>query len=184
MMPFLNRTLKNYKLNASFLKQPSFSRLLLLCLLLLVCVNSFAQNKYLVLDKPGTVKRIRYRVGDEIAIKLKGENHTYRDIITAVGDSELVLMDTKVPVREVRAIVVENRNGLVYSASRMLPLAGLIYFLAATLNPVLQGQDLELNRSGVIVGSAFIVSSIPFRLLRKRTYHINESHRLRVLDSY
>ncbi len=156
----------------------------LLFILMLLPVSGFSQEKYLALDKPGRVKRIRFYTGDEIALKLKGDKRLYEEVIANIGDSTITLLGTQIPLRDIRAIVVRHEGGLAHQAVRKLPIAGLLYFLAATFNPLLQGQPLRVNRSGLIVGGAMVAGGQLLRPLLKRTYRINSFRRLRTLQTY
>ncbi len=117
----------------------------LLFILIMLPVSGFAQEKYLALDKPGRVKRIRFYAGDEIALKLKGDKRLHEEVIGDIGDSTITLLGTEIPLRDIRAIVIRHEGGLVQQAVRKLPIAGVLYFLAATFNPLLQDQPLAVK---------------------------------------
>jgi hypothetical protein len=155
--------------------------LLLLCL---ADATSWAQGRYLVLDKPGKVKRLRFRVGDEVSIKLKDDRREYRDVITHVTDTSIVIMGTDVPLSGIRAVVVRREAGLARGLVKVLPRAGLLYILAATYNPIFRGDLPDYDWSNVRVGAIVGGSALLLVPLLQRTYRINGFRRLRVLQEY
>lgn len=155
-------------------------------LLLLFC-NSFesvGQDKYLVLDKPGRIKRIRYYTGDEIIFKLKGDKTTYSTLIQAVADSSIRVRDTDISIKDIRAIIRHSENGFLYQASRILPKAGILYFLADTFNPIFRGEKPHVSRSGVVVGSTLFLGGNALKLFRKRTLKVNNYRTLKILQTF
>lgn len=159
--------------------------LLSIVFLFLLTMPAFGQGqRFLALDKPGKVKRLRYYVGDEIKIKLKGDKLVYTDQIEEITDTSLVIRKTHIPIRNIRAVVRFKQGGLLNQAISKLPIAGAFYFLADTFNPVFYGGEVEVSRSGIIVGSSLIASSFALRLVRKRTYRINQYRTLKVLQTF
>jgi hypothetical protein len=146
--------------------------------------ESFSQEKYLVLDKPGRIKRIRYYSGDEIIFKLKGDITTYSTMIQAIGDSTILVRDTPIPIRNIHSITKHSENGFLYQAARILPKAGMLYFLADTFNPVFRGEKPDISRSGVVVGGTLIAGGYALKLFRKRTYRINNYRTLKILQTF
>lgn len=145
----------------------------------------FRPGKYLVLDKPGKVKRIRYFVGNEITFRLKGDPVLYRDVIAAVDDSSFTIFGTKVLIRDVDRVILRSHSWLVNQGSVLLPAAGIIYFLADNLNPVIQGgEKLTVSRGSVIVSAGLIGAGLALRLLHKKVHRIGKNKRLRVLEVF
>jgi len=157
---------------------------LFLLFLFLQDVALRAQGRYLVLDKPGKVKRLRFRPGDEISIKLKDDRREYQDVITHVTDTSIMIMSTDVPLRNIRAIVVRREAGLARAAAYLLPRAGLLYILAATFNPVFRRESPDYDWSHVKVGAVIGGSALLLIPLLKRTYRTNSFRTLRVLREY
>lgn len=150
-----------------------------------ISLTSFGQGeKYLVLDKPGRVKRIRFYVGDELIFKLTGDKHLYKDIIEAVSDTSIRVRGAWVPVEEIKLIKEYKEANLLKQAIYFLPRAGIIYFLADTFNPVFTGGEVFVSRSGVIVGGSLIAGSLILRLFAKRTYRINNYRTLKILETF
>lgn len=159
-----------------------FITLVLLCFLSITC---FGQGeKYLVLDKPGRIKRLRYFVGDELIFKLAGDKIVYKDMIEAVSDSAIKIRGTLVPIKDIDAVIRYRESSLLKQAIYILPRAGILYFLADTFNPIFYGGEVFVSRSGVIVGSSLIAGSFLLRLFKKKTYQINSYRTLKILETF
>jgi hypothetical protein len=155
-------------------------------LLTFFCVipDSLAQENYLVLDKPGRIKRIRYYTGDEIIFRLKGDKTKYSTILQAIGDSTIRVRDTDIPVKDIRSVTRYSENGFLYQIARILPKAGILYFAADTFNPIFRGEKPSVSRSGVIVGGSLFVGGQALKLFRKRTFKVNSYRTLKILKTF
>jgi hypothetical protein len=169
---------------AHYSQSMHLNRIFLFCLFFLFSFEALTQQKYLVLDKPGRVKRIRFYVGDEISFRLTGDRMVITDQITAVTDTSIVIRNTHVPIREISAIIIRYDNNLLNQAIYFLPRAGIVFFLADTINPLLNWGELRVSRWGVTVGGSMVASSFVLRAFRTRTYRINDSRRLRTLETF
>lgn len=147
--------------------------------------ESLSQDqRYLVLDKPGHIKRLRYYAGDDLIFKLKGDKMKYKDIIEAIGDSSIRIKGTDIPIKDIRAVIRYKEGGMLDQAIYILPRAGIVYFLADTFNPVFLGGDPGISRSGIVIGSSFVATGLLLKLAKKRTYRINNFRTLRTLRTF
>ncbi len=163
----------------------ALNRFIFLVLFCCISITSFGQGeKYLVLDKPGRIKRMRFYVGDELKFKLAGERHLYKDVIEAISDTNITIRGTWIPIREIAAVVQYKEGNLLKQAIYVLPRAGILYFLADTFNPIFTGGEVSVSRSGVILSSSLIAGSLVLRLFTKRTYRINNYRTLKVLETF
>lgn len=162
--------------------------ILRLFILFIFCCMSFQGisqgQRYLVLDKPGSVKRIRYYVGEELKFKLKDDKTVYTDVIEDVGDSSIKIRGTQIPLKDIRMVIRYKEGGLLNQAIYILPRAGILYFLADTFNPVFRGGSVDVSRSGIIVGSSFVAGGLFLKLFKKKKYRINNFRSLRTLETF
>jgi hypothetical protein len=160
-------------------------RLIFVFILCSICLKGVSQDqRFLILDKPGHIKRFRYYAGDELIFKLKGDRMKYKDVIEAVGDSTIKIRGADIPLRDIKSVIRYKQGGMLDQAIYILPRAGLLYFLADTFNPVIRGGSLEVSRSGIVVGSSFVVGGLLLKLAKKRNYRLNNFRRLRTLESF
>lgn len=148
-------------------------------------ITAFKPQRYLVLDKPGKVKRLRFLVGQEITFRLKNDPIMYSDVITAIEDSSFTIFGTRVPLREVDRVVVHSQNWFVNVGSVLLPAAGVIYFVADNINPVIQGRDgFSVSRGSVVVGASLLIPGIILKAFQKRSHKIGKNKRLRIFETF
>lgn len=105
-------------------------------------------------------------------------------MIQAIGDSTILVRDTPIPISNIHSITKHSENGFLYQAARILPKAGMLYFLADTFNPVFRGEKPDISRSGVVVGGTLIAGGYALKLFRKRTYRINNYRTLKILQTF
>jgi hypothetical protein len=150
-----------------------------------ICLKGLSQSqRYLILDKPGHIKRFRYYIGDELIFKLKGDRMRYKDVIEDVGDSTIKIKGADIPIKDIKSVIRYKEGGMLDQAIYILPRAGILYFLADTFNPVFRGSDPDVSRSGIVVGSSFIAGGLLLKLAKKRNYRMNNFRRLRTLQAF
>jgi hypothetical protein len=146
--------------------------------------NPFVPQKYLVLDKPGRVKRLRFPVGSQLTFQIKEDRTIYTDEITAVDDSSFTISDIRVRIGDVDRIIVRRKNGFVGQVSKKLIQAGVLYFLLDNFNPIFLGRrELSVSQGSLIVGAAFVGPGLLLKLFQRKTYRIGERRRLHVLEN-
>jgi hypothetical protein len=101
-----------------------------------------------------------------------------------VGDSTIKVRDTDIAISDIRSIIRHSENGFLYQAARILPKAGILYFVADTFNPLLRGEKPSVSRSGIVVGSTLFAGGQALKLFRKRTLRINNYRTLKILRTF
>jgi len=121
-------------------------------------ILSAQESKLLILDKIGSRYRITYSIGDEIRLKLIGENFEIRDEITDITDSLIRLSSYWIPLGSIEYVKTRHTRGLLSpSNGPKLIIAGLALFTFDLLNQTLvQGDSYEADR-GVIIASASLI---------------------------
>lgn len=151
------------------------------------------RQRYLALDANpafGAFYRYRYQVGQSFAFRdTKGDK--YRAPVYAVTDSSFSLsMNNEVmgryeavPFRfaDVQTVFVKRRIPFVTEGSVMLPLAGIIYFLADFINT---GQDggrgwFTVNSRSLIPAGALVAAGGVCYKVSFPRYRVGKKHRLR-----
>ena len=151
------------------------------------------RQRYLALDANptlGAFYRYRYQVGQSFAFRdIKGDK--YRAPVYAVTDSlfslsmnnEVMGRYEAVPFRfaDVKTVFVKRRIPFVTEGAVMLPLAGIIYFLADFINT---GQDggrgwfTASSRSLIPAGALVAAGGVCYKVSFPR-YRVGKKHRLR-----
>lgn len=147
-------------------------------------ISPYVSQKYLVLDKPGKVKRLRFPVGSQLTFQIKEDRTVYTDEITAVDDSSFTISGIRVRIGDVDRIIVRRKNGFVGQVSKKLIQAGVLYFLLDNLNPIFLGRrELSVSQGSWIVGAAFVGPGLLLKLFQRKIYRIGKRRCLRVLEN-
>jgi hypothetical protein len=151
------------------------------------------KQKYLVLDKAGKVKRLRFFVGDPIKFRLWSGGRKHKGEIASIGDSTFgFLIHNDITnrfeyqhfrVSDVRSVSVSRRIPFISAASYMAPLAGVGLMALDVINS--RGTGPGWLQSGVVkTGGSLIAFGGVGQLLSRRTYRLRGYKRLRVLQSF
>ncbi len=136
---------------------------------MLACHSSYSQNYFLFNKK--SYRQAIYRVGDQVAFRLKGSRKKVSGKITSINDSILVLESSVfIKPASISEIYVDKkiRNWFVirYKYALVLPMVGATYILADAVNTG------EFDPKTLKIGSAFIVAGVLFKILMPRTIKI------------
>jgi hypothetical protein len=144
--------------------------------------------RFLALEKQGRIKRVRFYIGDEIHIKLKGDHTKYSPIITALGKDYVETFGTKIPLKEIQSITVFKDDWLVHQGSYFLPIAGAGYFVMDMVNPLFSGNSnreaFSIDRRTVITSSVLMLTGFALNLFKKRTFRLHERRYLKVMYKF
>jgi hypothetical protein len=133
-------------------------------------------RRYLVLDKPGLNKRIRFYPGQRIRFKLKGENYRYNAVLQAVGEKSIMVMDTPIFLDEIRKVYYTKPGTFLPLSAGSLTGGGILFVLMGVYN------GLAHNNPDLIVpGAAAFVTGMALRPFYQRSFRIGGNRRLRTL---
>ena len=161
----------------------------LLCVLLFLLFEAFyckAQN-VLVVCITGTPKSVRFVKGDNIGVKITGDNKIYKGIITQIKDSSFRLIEKgrdekEIFIPDVEIVVDYERFWGLGLLSRVAITAGTGFFLLDTFNRTINGDSPIVEdrtaKAGLMI-SSFGIVLIPI----SRKYHrIGEKRTIKILD--
>jgi len=153
------------------------------CLLLLafVSLTTFAQlDPFLLLEKPGKGKRIRYYLGDEIEFKKWDEDDFYKGAIVHFSDSSFFVDDmVEIKLREVEALAdrssVEGVRRLTTRAFLVIP---TIFLFSAANNIFNTGDTPVISEEVYPVAAVFAgIGALGF-LYKGRRYRLKNKWRI------
>lgn len=139
-------------------------------------LGSEALNRYLVLDKPGINRRLRFYPGTRITFKLKDDPTKYSAVLQAVGEKAILVDDTPVFLEEIRKVYYTKRGTFLPLTAASLTGGGVLFGLMGVLN----GLTRE-NYDLLYPGAAALAAGQAIRPLYARGYRIRGNRRLRAL---
>jgi hypothetical protein len=152
---------------------------------LLFAADGYAQlDIFLLLEKPGTSKRIRYYAGDEIIFKTyetEGFNH---GVIEFFSDTSIFFnKDTEVKLREIEAVADRSKVEAVRSVSRgaLLVIPGFFLFSIAN-NAFNTGRTPLVDPEVYYLAGGFAVLGGLGYLYKGKRYRLKGRWRLIVIN--
>lgn len=160
-------------------------------LLLMLSLQTFSQSEpffdqlepFLLLEKPGTKKRIRYYTGDAILFKLHNSNDFYFARITAFTDSSFFISNqAEIPLRTVKLISDKSKRqgikGLSMVAVTSIP--GL-FVLSAGNNIFNTGKRPIIDREVYTLSGAFLGIAALGAIYPHKKYRLKNKWRIIVV---
>lgn len=162
-----------------------YSFFLVLVLILSPVIETQAQ-KYLVLDVIPKSKRYRFNVGQELTFKLNKDEKLTTGVITELGIEYLVLDNLdNIRIDQIQYVRVERNgpwSGVRDVTGYVVPVLGVGYLALETIDNLNTGQD-QIFRSGPVTAAVVSIAyGIWMATLKRKTYKVNDNHKLYILD--
>jgi len=155
-------------------------RFILGALIFLTSIQMMGQ-KLLVLEKAGTVKNFKYKIGDEISVELVRDKIIFTGPITEIKDSGLVIdYYNEVKIREISKIFRKSKFLRYFSRASIT--AGIFYFSLDAVNGVINNDSPVIAESTLIATGALLGTGFLMRQFVVRKYALNDKWRLKILD--
>jgi signal peptidase I len=153
---------------------------LFLFFILLSSKVSFAQ-KFIAIDKPGHIKRIKFYVGDEITffdidkLHIKGK-------IEFIKDSSFIINNQEVLIENIVKVKNTKKNFGLKLLANISFLAGTGYFFLDSGNRLLNSEKVifyekTIKSSSIMLGVSFLSLTFSNNYIR-----INEKHPIKIID--
>lgn len=146
-----------------------------------------ANLTYLLLTKPGSLKRFRFYVGEQIVFRVKNDTYFYSGSITAIKDSAFYYQNTKIPLGRVAEIKLRNHTGgrkALNFGSVLFKSAGTIFTLVGAINFLTQKDDRADGLWTMGAAVTTYAAGIGLKALTKRTYNLEKKWQLKVIEMY
>ncbi|HEX9648998.1 MAG TPA: hypothetical protein VGA21_00440 [Cyclobacteriaceae bacterium] len=160
-------------------------KILFVGIFLLLTEEAIAQ-KYLVLEKLGTRKRMEYYIGSEINYRLNGEDFFRTGTIADLADSIIVFDYAFFPIENINAININDTRTRRISARGYpvtLIVAGVVLFLGDLFNEtVVSGNEASLNKGVTIASGALAGTGFLLMFVKSDIKKLTKNWRLRVVD--
>lgn len=154
---------------------------LLFLALFALCSSAFGQ-KMLLLERANRAHTTKFYVGQSLHFRLAGEEDYWyeRSITDILPESNTLLLDNfPVKVSDIAALRV-HRQPIYRIIGGALATFGATLALAATVGRFgYNDRDLQL---GKLYGTAAASGATGWFLLKKRTLHMGDTHRLRPIE--
>lgn len=154
----------------------------------MLCVLSGSADaqlkQFLILEKPGTKKRMRYYAGDDIIFKLYDEKTIYEAVIVGFSDSSFYVGNwTPIAIGDVEAIINRDKvpgiHGLAKTAFFTIP---VFFVLSAGNNLFNTGRTPIIDPEIYMLSGVFAGLGVAGYLYKGRRYRLQNRWRLVVVN--
>ena len=156
---------------------------LLFCfgLILTTVLTDVYAQKQLVLLK-GEKVLLRLYPGDEIELKLRGNEDRIYSYVNNLFDTALLAHETLIPFSKIERIYFV-RNTFMNKIGTALIIGGAGYFLIDQLNTVIvQGEDLSMDENVTRTSAIMVGVGLPLMLIKKKSQRIKAGYHLLTAD--
>lgn len=160
-------------------KTKIMKQILFLIIMQFISVFAFSQNIFLI-EKPGTVNNIKYRVGERIELRtINGQK--VKGIINQIRDTAIVVNYYLVMNNEIKSIY--TRRHIISAFSHVGIKGGLGYVSIDGFNNLINNESPVFRKSALEIGGIMFGAGVLLKSISKRKRNINnENWRIKVLD--
>ncbi|MGY6557726.1 MAG: hypothetical protein ACXIT9_00420 [Nitritalea sp.] len=145
-------------------------------------------DKFILIQK-GAKKRtaMRFRVGEDLTYKLKGEPFFVTDRIVNIQSDLIEMRENVLTVERIEAVDIskkDSRNQTITNVSTVAIGGGLLFLGAETVNQLNQEGRLSISQGVWISSAAMIAAGIAIRRLRTSTVEIGKAYKMQLILLY
>ena len=156
------------------------TKLLLTVILFLALSIVVNAQMILLLEKPGTVKNIKYRAGDQIYIKTKDELK-FSGTINIITDSSIIVnYDVEILIKDIT--IVFQEMWFISLFSRVAYISGAGYLILDAFNRTINNEYPIIDKSSFVIGTSLIGGGLLMKANSYKRCKINKPWRFKVLD--
>lgn len=138
-------------------------------------------QKLLVLEKAGTIKNYKYKLGDEITVETKRDKLVFSGSLTEIKDSTIMVeYYNEIKLTEISRVLRKRELLRIFSGAAIT--AGVFYFSLDAINGIINNDSPIIAESTLIATGALIGSGLLMRPFVVRKYDLEDKWRLKILD--
>lgn len=154
------------------------------CILLFLfnpAVHKLCSQNMLIVERPGTIKNIKFKTADKIKIEILPTGEIFSGKISSLSDSIIILNKSiAISMKDVKA-VYKRRWGTSFLQEMFLK-AGIAYLGISLINGAINHDEPLITTGSLIIGSGLTITGVLLTPLTKRKFTIdNQRWRLRLL---
>ncbi len=158
------------------------SRFLILLIVFFILPSFLLMGqKLLVLEKAGTVKNYKYKLGDEITVETKRDKQVFSGSLTEIKDSAIVVeYYNEIKLTEISRVLRKRELMRIFSGAAIT--AGVFYFSLDALNGIINNDSPVIAESTLIATGALLGSGLLMKQFVIRKIDLEDKWRLKILD--
>ena len=143
-------------------------------------------QKFLVLEKMGTRKRLEYHLQQSITYKLKGEKFYRTDVIEDLVDDVIVFQFAFFRLKDIDAVDIRTKPTDKVDFSRhwlTIIVGGVGYFLVDQFNnAIINGNSARIDEKVLRTSAIITGAGIMMKVLKKKKVKLKRNWRLRIVE--
>lgn len=143
-------------------------------------------QKFLVLEKMGTRKRIEFQIQQSITYQLKEESFFRTDVIEDLVDDVIVFQFGFFRIKDIKAVDIKAQQTNRADFSRhwlTLVVGGVGYFLVDQFNnTVINGNRARIDERVLRTSAIITGTGVMMKVLKKNKVKLKRNWRLRIVD--
>lgn len=155
----------------------SRSAVIVLCLVAgLYSRPAYAQNQLVLLKGQKVI--LRLYPGDDIELKLRGNEDRVYSYVNNLFDTALMAHETLIPFSKIERIYFV-RTSFMNKVGAGLVIGGIGYFLIDQLNTVIvHGEDISFDKGVTRTSAAMVGVGVPMIMIKKKSQRLKAGYRL------
>ncbi|MFZ4401591.1 MAG: hypothetical protein ACOYO1_16290 [Bacteroidales bacterium] len=148
-------------------------------ILQLLQITGFSQCVFMI-EKPGTVNNLKYRIGDRIDLKTINAERI-SGLISQIRDTAIIVNYEMIMNKDISVVYIRKVLFSMFSSAGLL--SGTGYVSIDGINNLLNDERPVIRNSVLKTAGFMFAAGAVLRLFSKRRLHINnEDWRIKVLD--
>ena len=150
------------------------------------CFSVSGQNKFLAMERPGHIKRVKFPIGTTMKFKIKGDSFYSEQTIDDVYGSTVVLSGNYIALDEIVGIKYKSESVLLKNQAYKLPLAAIVLLglSAINYNGDINDEDDAVITEGALIGASVLVGvGIVGNILLHKSYNFKGRNKLKIIDT-
>jgi len=158
-----------------------FYKILIAALLICVCGHTAFTQRVLLVEKPGKFKNFKYKVGDDILVKVAPYGEKQEGIIHEVSDSSILInFDNEIMLDDIQ-MILRPRWGTKL-LSKVTRVAGAGYFVLDVVNRAINNDSPVVDENTLMISAGLVAFSYALVPLHNRRMKKGEKWRIKVLN--
>jgi hypothetical protein len=138
-------------------------------------------QKLLVLERAGTVKNFKYKVGDDIVVESSHGNQVFSGPLTEIKDNSVVIKYyNEVSIHEIAGVYRQRTILRIFSGASIS--SGIFYFSLDGVNRIINNDSPVIPESTIIASGILIGSGFLMKTFVKRKFDLKKNWRLKILN--
>jgi hypothetical protein len=143
--------------------------------------DAYAQKQLILLKGQKVI--LRLYPGDEIELKMRGNEDRIYSYVNNLYDTALVAHETLIPYSKIERIYFTRPNFMNKIGSALI-IGGVGYFLIDQLNTVIvQGEDLALDENVTKTSVIMVGVGLPMMLIKKKSQRMKAGYHLLTVEA-